>query len=79
MASARVATLDTCSPAGGSGADRGTTARSKPSRAASARRRAMWPTWRSSPPRPTSPQATTSVSYFLTAGETKGIFLPHAV
>ena len=31
-----------------------------PSRAASARRRSRWATWRSSPPRPTSPQATRS-------------------
>ena len=38
----------------------GTSARRKPSRAASASRRAVWPTWRSSPPRPTSPQATRS-------------------
>ena len=45
-----------------SGAETGTTARRNPSRAASASRRAVWPTSRSSPPRPISAQAITSLS-----------------
>ena len=53
-------TWTTSIPAGPSGHDAGTRARRKPTRAASASRRGAWGTWRISPPRPTSPKATTS-------------------
>ena len=60
------------------GDDAGTIARRKPMRAASARRRRAWATWRTSPPRPISPITTTSgpiawsVAALATAIATRG-------
>ena len=61
MASTSVPTRTTSSGPAGTSADRGTKARRKPSRAASASRRGVCDTCRSSPARPISPQATRSV------------------